>query len=518
MIRKPPIFCRRFLLLSINVYLTHPVLRGCVNLRFKIGKTLILVSILRFNIMCFSPITIVNPCKYVDVRRKDRFLLQVPCGKCAECQEAKSREWHFRTYYEFLRTFEYSKDAFVYFDTLTYDDDHLPYMDEIIPELPHLPCFRSSDVTKFFKRLRISLSREFNLYKDAFSYFLCSEYGSLKGRPHYHLLLFFRYKIDPLKLSCLISEKWSFGRTDGVPYKSNFYVLQHNVVRNDHLGDVIACAKYVTKYVEKDCKLQSVIDQRIKNAEMILSSDKYPYKKRGSVAFRKMMTKLASEVNQFHLQSLHFGELALRDLDFNELERTGCVKMPSHQVVSLVILPSYYQRKIFYDKYKLDGNFGWQLNDFGKEFKSKRLPYLRKQIISRLHSLSILCNFNCDCEALADYLLNERGRFRGDAPESLISERLDTITHYVYSTQSDKESVGIGVSFDFLGNSKLGYSPFSSNIIKIKDFVSKYVYLNQEFENQLQLLYVAQSSVNDGKQSYYARVQELKSKFKSFGE
>ena len=72
-----------------------------------------------------------------------------------------------------------------------------------------------------------------------------------RHRPHYHLLLFVRKKVDPLKLSALISRCWKCGRTDGIPYQSNFYVFQHNVVKNNHLGDIIACAKYVQIRVEK---------------------------------------------------------------------------------------------------------------------------------------------------------------------------------------------------------------------------------------------------------------------------
>ena len=83
--------------------------------------------------MCYSPISIINPCKYVSVNHRDRFLIQVPCGKCAECQKSKSLEWNYRTYYEFIRTFEESPSNFVYFDTLTYDDEHLPNMSEIVP-------------------------------------------------------------------------------------------------------------------------------------------------------------------------------------------------------------------------------------------------------------------------------------------------------------------------------------------------------------------------------------------------
>lgn len=467
--------------------------------------------------MCYSPITIINPCKYVDIRRHDRFLLQVNCGKCAECQQNKSREWNFRTYYEFLRTFEASKDGFVYYDTLTYDEDHLPKMSEIIPELPSIPCFRSRDITLFLKRLRINLSRKFSIDNDAFSYFICSEYGALHGRPHYHILLFIRHKIDPLKLSRLVSKSWQLGRTDGVPFQSSFYVLSHNVVRNEKLGDILACASYVTKYVEKDCKLQAIIDKRIKHAEIILSSAEYPYKKRGSVAFKKLMTKIAREVDQFHVQSLHFGELALRDIDYDELIRTGCVRMPSHQVISLVPFCDYYQRKLFYDKYQLHGNYGWQLNRFGQDFKRKRKPFLKKQLSSRLACLAILANVDVDSDELADYILDYRGRYRDTKfPESTIEERIDSVTHYVYATQSDKEIVGVGVSLEFLGNSKVGYSPFSSEIIKIKDFIAKYVYLDNEKETILKKLSSSVDNINKQSQSYYSRIQELKSLYKQF--
>lgn len=463
--------------------------------------------------MCYFPITIINPCKYVDVTRQDRFLLQVPCGWCAECQTNKSAEWSFRTYYEFLNTYEH--DGFVYFDTLTYDDEHLPHMSEYHSELPNYPCFRSSDITKFFKRLRITLKRKFGIGNDAFSYFLCSEYGSLRYRPHYHLLLFFRKHFDPLKLSELVATTWNCGRTDGIPYKSSFYVLRHNVMKATRLGDTLACVKYVTKYVEKDCKLQSIIDKRIKHAEKVLARQGENLR-HNSVQFKKMMTKLASEVNQFHVQSLHFGELALRDIDIDSLVVDGLLTMPSHQVVSRVALPYYYSRKLFYDRYQLFGNYGWKLNEVGKDYKAKRLPYQLKQLQDRFRALCQLGNYDYDIVTLADYVLTKRGRFRANLPESTIDERLQSITHYVYSNQSDKENIGCGVSIDFLGNSKLGYAPFNSDIIKFKDFIAKYVYLDYNLEAQLTSLYELMRRINNDGQNYYSRMQELKALFKQF--
>ena len=464
--------------------------------------------------MCYKPITIINPSKYVDIRRNDRFLLQVPCGQCAECQKSKSQEWNYRTYYEFLRTFE-EYNGYCYFDTLTYDNEHLPRMNEVLPELPAYPCFRSSDITKFLKRVRRSITRKFGVAENALSYFICSEYGSLRGRPHYHILFFVRCDIPPLELSKLVSQCWQFGRTDGIPYRSAFYVERHNVLKNKKLGDILACTQYVTKYVEKDCKLQELINQRIKQAEIILSKQ-FDGMKSNSVKFKRLLTSIAREVNQFHVQSLGYGELALRDIDIEQLSLDGTLIMPSHKIITRVALPAYYARKLFYDRIQINGAYGWQLNELGKEYKSRCKPFVIKRLAERFSALNELAGTSYNAFKLAEYVINCRGRyFNAFGEESTIEERLPSLTHYVYSTQSDKEAIGCGVSLCFLGNSKIGYVPFNSSvIIKFKDFIAEHVYLDDELENQLNVLTSAISSINIGKQLYYSRVQELKSLFK----
>ena len=260
--------------------------------------------------MCLQPITILNPTKYVSIHYKDRFLLQVPCGSCAECQRNKSNEWLYRTLYEFYDTFE--NNGFAIFDTLTYNNDSLPTLDQLEPQLPCVPCFRSKDITNFFKRLRIKLERKYSL-KSCCSYFLSSEYGTKKQRPHYHLLLFVKTSnIDPLEVSSLISECWTFGRTDGVPYKSRCYVLHHNVIRLTTIGEILRCANYVTKYVQKDCEFTDLINSRIKLVGLKLS-----------VKHTREREKIVNEIKQFHVQSLHYGELALRDFDLYQIYNDG---------------------------------------------------------------------------------------------------------------------------------------------------------------------------------------------------
>ena len=399
------------------------------------------------------------------------------------------------------------------FDTLTYKDENLPNLKQIIPELPAIPCFRHTDLQMFFKRLRINLARRYNVGNDNIRYLVTSEYGSKFGRPHYHLLLYCTAKITPLQLSAEIDRAWQLGRTDGIPYKTPLYVLQHNTYTSStHLGRKLTSAMYVCKYIQKDCKLQTELDKRIRRADFILSSDAYPYAKSGSVKCSKIREKIVRAVNQFHLQSLGFGSFALRDLDLNAIFRNE-IYMPSTQyVVQRINLPMYYKRKIFYELVEVNGSKIWNLTDFGKQYKNHLLPILQQRLAERLSNLAKLAHIDIDAIALADYVLNHRGRFKADK-EGTLEERLANITHYLYVTRSDKENVGVGVSLDFIGNSVIGYAPLVQPI-KIKDYIDKYIYLDSDYEAILATLYHAVSDISLAKQNVYSRLQELNSLYK----
>lgn len=65
-----------------------------------------------------------------------------------------------------------------------------------------------SDAQKFLKRLRINLKRHYN-YDRKFSYYLCSEYGRHRHRPHFHILIFVPTESEQLFRSA-IAESWSY--------------------------------------------------------------------------------------------------------------------------------------------------------------------------------------------------------------------------------------------------------------------------------------------------------------------
>lgn len=121
--------------------------------------------------------------------------ITLPCGHCAGCRMAYSKQWSARC----MAELEYHDSAA--FLTLTYNNDHLPvnaYGDEengcAIPST----SLRKRELQLFIKRLRRAFPDQ------SLRYFACGEYGSTdtgKGqtfRPHYHIIVF-GLKLDDLE-------------------------------------------------------------------------------------------------------------------------------------------------------------------------------------------------------------------------------------------------------------------------------------------------------------------------------
>lgn len=90
------------------------------------------------------------------------------CGTCTQCMAEKANNWLVRNYYEAKK---WKKIAFI---TLTYKEN--PYF------------LIKKDLQDFIKRLRRNL--EYHGCKEKIRYFATGEYGSLKGRPHFHIIIY----------------------------------------------------------------------------------------------------------------------------------------------------------------------------------------------------------------------------------------------------------------------------------------------------------------------------------------
>lgn len=320
--------------------------------------------------MCLSPISIKTPSRYISLHGGQPITLQVPCNKCAECLESKRSEWHFRCYHQVKDCINHG--GFVYFDTLTYDDNHIPklsdYFDIVKNKISDFTCFNRSHLRDFFKRLRRRLTYHFG--NVSFKYFLTSEYGTdprYTHRPHYHIMFFVYGKnMLPFNFSTFVADSWIYGRTDGIGtsdgkrvYQSVDYVNSHIFTLNkSNLSDILMCCRYISKYVTKDSTFTQILDNRKSLIRNVVSSD-------------FDVDTLFRNIDMFHLQSKGFGLTFLSNLDnFDSMclyDKNICVIKDSETVISVLPVPMYYKRHLYYKLVKDGDRRVWQFNDLGKE-------------------------------------------------------------------------------------------------------------------------------------------------------
>ena len=177
---------------------------------------------------CLHPKYITNRTLHYDLFKPLK--IAVPCGKCEACKRANRSDWFIRAVYEWKE--HGCSNTFFY--TLTYNNEHLP-------RFCGVPCFRKKDIQDFMKLLRVRLDK-----LDIKCKFLCTcEYGELRNRSHYHILIYLSKECNPYWLYRFIRDSW----------KNGFVMPGANVgLVNSYAG-----IQYVTKYVTKDFSHMDVI-------------------------------------------------------------------------------------------------------------------------------------------------------------------------------------------------------------------------------------------------------------------
>lgn len=107
----------------------------------------------------------------------DGVITRIPCGKCLGCRNDNARRWSARCYNE-AQSVGLRNCCFV---TLTFNNKML-YSRENPWSL------NKKSFSGFIKRLRSRIKDKYGI--DGVRFFSCGEYGSLKGRPHYHMLIY----------------------------------------------------------------------------------------------------------------------------------------------------------------------------------------------------------------------------------------------------------------------------------------------------------------------------------------
>lgn len=348
-----------------------------------------------YPLMCLSPITIKNRARYVNATNLAASYT-VPCGTCAECQEAKRKEYIFRSYQQFKDTF--TRGGFSYFDTLTFSEEHLPH----VPGTS-IPCFDRKLVSDFMKRFRIYFVR--NIDPDIrIKYLQDEEFGGINLRPHIHVMFFFDRQFDPDLVDQALRACWTYGRLDETKTPSQKVVSANlNFVGIDKTFDgpfhgVTGGIEYVSKYVTKDVDFGEIDDLlKVERQRVIDAYDN------GLVSSSEKDAILASFKNCYpqHRQSQGFGLGLIVDdsgnIDKNVeklLFETDQVSFPDKtRVFKTIPLPMYYKRKLWYelketpshDKYQK--SYHWSLTVRGKNYLRRHFDDRVKRVEQRYRDL-----------------------------------------------------------------------------------------------------------------------------------
>ncbi|AXH77939.1 MAG: putative replication initiation protein [Microviridae sp.] len=147
-------------------------------------------------------------------------LLTVPCGLCLGCRLDRSQAWGIRCHHEA------QMHESAVFLTLTYRDEDLPDDNSV--------CVNVSQ--KFMQDLRNALRARGIKVR----FLMCGEYGSKKGRAHYHVIVFgysfpdrvldrYTNRGDPLYRSAELDGIWPYGFASigEVSYESARYTASY---------------------------------------------------------------------------------------------------------------------------------------------------------------------------------------------------------------------------------------------------------------------------------------------------
>ena len=503
--------------------------------------------------MCIDPITIPTRSRVLSLVHRQPLLQTVACGRCCECQAQKHSEWYYRIYHEWQNCLD--NHGVVFFDTLTYDDDHLPHLSDFMDiekgsDLD-FPCFSRDDLRGFLTRLRENLEYKFNLSGKDYSRFIAAEYGTSENhshRPHYHCLFFLPSDIDIYEFRQVVHDSWSKGLTDYV----REFGLSSNVFRDVSERSRLSVSHYVAKYVQKVSLYQSEIDRRINcvidkyyhdyadstvvvrshtdidNIEhmfadeiRVFTDDRNEFYK--SQTYKKAKRILERVVSQFHLQSQHFGESALRDMDVNDVMDSGLVQMPDCQRFTINIpIPLYFVRKLFYKLENVNGFRTWLPTEDGRVYRAKKLVRLVSRLAARYSCINDTFSLGIDVDffKLARYVVYYRGRMNGVYSNDVYLDDLVKLPSnylvYNYCCPSDKELFHESlVSSDFNGCQGQYINASLDNCVPMSQFLKKHAitdsFLSEfnGFDKILDILYDALRKSGKRLQNLFDYVQDF---------
>lgn len=263
----------------------------------------------------------------------------VPCGYCVDCRRKVQHAWRFRLVAEAAALKKRGWN--IAFCTLTYDDSKLPRIPSACfkdsSKVVDIPCFDRRSVADFV----VSLRNHFKaapyrfVAENRLRYFIASEYGSLRHRPHYHMILAWPPSVSYKEMHKVCSQAWSFGFLFPRDFRGDGKCLSFEVV-----GDPSKVFRYVSKYACKDIDYYNTTkDIEFYDGEYEEGTQEYT------------LARLYRNCKPFHLQSKSLGFEAIRDMSFEQKRDIYVNGLSFFGDGEVYELPLYLKHKLVYDNY-----------------------------------------------------------------------------------------------------------------------------------------------------------------------
>lgn len=284
----------------------------------------------------------------------------VPCGVCEDCRRKLAQQWSFRINAEFL---DLKKRGWnVAFCTLTYAPEHLPTIPDecfVNPDkVKVIPCFNRFQVRTWIDEIRSYCRYNFDFKgENRIRFFIASELGSLRHRPHYHALLAWPSSVSYKEMHAICTDYWHYGYLFPRDFRGDGKCLSFEVV-----GDASKVFTYCSKYACKDLTLL----QLQSNSEFYSNKEKYEEDSPEMSCYRTWRN-----CQSFHIQSQSLGFEAIKNLSDSEkmrIYRYG-MRFSSDEDAKPQQIPLYIKHKLVFDPYYVYDENGKRLvrkkaNDF----------------------------------------------------------------------------------------------------------------------------------------------------------
>lgn len=266
----------------------------------------------------------------------------VPCGKCVDCRRKMAQAWSFRINSEFLNLKKRGWN--VAFCTLTYRPEDLPTIPDMCflhaDEVRSIPCFNRAQVRAWIDEVRQYCKYHFGFTKEnRMRYFIATELGTLRHRPHMHAVLAWPNSVSYEKMHAICSEKWKYGFLFPRRPEGDKHMLPFEVV-----GDASKCFTYVSKYVCKDLELEKLIGTTKFYSDVKNYEEGSP-ERTAFDAWRNCQS--------FHIQSQSLGFEAIKNLPDEEkmdVYQHGLV-FSADKGAKPQQVPIYIKHKLIFDPY-----------------------------------------------------------------------------------------------------------------------------------------------------------------------